>query len=113
VNRPVPSILGLADVQLSIESHSHDTVASVGSSSNHDKGVESIESSDSKEVARLDQGLINRDLMSFPLLQSPLHVILDEDLVLLDHVFGYMRSNDGQVRVKANASTESHNPLEY
>ena len=47
---PVPGILRLDDVELTVESKSHGRVANVGASTIHDDWIEAIKSHDGDEV---------------------------------------------------------------
>jgi len=69
VNWPVPSILTLNNVELSVESMGHDSMTGVRSSSIHDQWVKTIESHDSEVVSRFDLRVINLNFLSISFLE--------------------------------------------
>jgi hypothetical protein len=52
---PIPSILGLNNVELPVKSESHGGVANVGACAIHDDRVEAVETEDCQEITRLDK----------------------------------------------------------
>ena len=59
LDRPVPGILTLDDIEFSIESESHGGVRVVAASAVHDQRVQSVEADDGEVVSTLDQVLVD------------------------------------------------------
>jgi len=90
---PVPSILGLNNVELVIEPESHGAVSSTRAGAVHNNRVKTIESLDHKEVTRVNVGLRNVDLVNGSGFNLKAHTSLNEVDVGLLHVWGRMASN--------------------
>ncbi len=106
VSGPVPGILRLNNVELAIEAQSHHIVTNARSSTIHNHRVKAIETKHRKEITRLDQILININLLDGSLFELNTKSLFDEFDVSLLHVGGHMRADDGNVRVVSDSTEE-------
>ena len=109
---PVPGILRLNNVELTIEAQSHHIVANARSSTIHDHRVKAIKTQNGKEITRLDQVLIDVNLLDGSLFKLNTNSFFNEFDISLLHVRGHMGANDGDVRVVGDTSKERLHGIE-
>lgn len=106
VSGPVPGILRLNNVELTVEAKGHHVVTNLGASAVHDHRVETVKTHDSEEVTGLDGVGVDIDDLSGAHLQLNTEGLSDEFNVSLFHVRGHVRSNNGDVGVIRDATDE-------
>jgi len=104
---PIPSILRLNNVELTIETKSHGRMTNMRASSIHDNRVKSIQAEDCYEVTRLDQIWVDLNFLSGSLLKVQTHCRRKEFDVGVFHVGRHMRSNNGQLGVIGESTDEA------
>jgi hypothetical protein len=114
VSRPVPSILGLDDVKLTIKTHSHDRMSRVRSSSVHNDLVETIQTHYCKVISRFNESRVNFHLFNSTLLHRILDSVSQKFNVSFFHVLGNMRSENFRslCRVRSKSTNEGRKSLE-
>ena len=106
VSGPVPSILRLDNVKLTIEAEGHDVVTNARASAVHDHWVETVKAHDSEEVTGLNEIRIDINNLSFTLLKLDTESLLDELNVGLFHVRWNVRANDRDMGVIRDATNK-------
>jgi len=107
VSGPVPSVLGLDNVELAIEAEGHDVMTDASARAVHDHRVETVEAHDTKEITRVDSFRVQNNLLNGTLLKLNTNGFLEPFNVSLFHVGRHMRADVGQAGVVRNASDES------